>query len=91
MLLTLTSFLPMQKTDLYPADTVRLTVLRERSDIKQMDSLQTDNTQSFQTEQLTAMWHRSADRLEGSADIWMTGLGTTSDVEGKLLVSSSGN
>lgn len=69
MLLALTSFLPMQKTDLYPTDTVRLTVLRERSDVRQMDSLQTDNTQSSQMEQLTAMRHRLADRLECSADI----------------------
>lgn len=81
MLLTLTSFLPMQNTDLYPADTVRLTVLRERLDIRQMDWLHTDNTQSPQTEQLTSMRHRSADRLKCSADIWMTGLGTTSDMK----------
>lgn len=91
VLLVLTELLPLQITDLYPADTVMLTVLRDRPDVWQRDSLQTDDTQSSQTEQLTLMLHSSADRLERSADARITGLGTASDIEGNLLVPSSGN
>lgn len=89
--LVLTELLPLQVTDLSPADTVMLTVSRDRPDVWQTDWLQTADTQSPQTEQLTVMRHRSVDRLERSADSRMTGLGTASDMEGSLLVPSSGN
>lgn len=90
MLLVLTELLPLQVTDLLPADTVMLTVLRDRPDIWQTDSLQTADTQSPQMEQLTAVLHSSVDSFERSADSRMTGLGTASDIEGYLLVLSSG-
>lgn len=90
MLLVLTKLLPLQVTDLLPADTVMLTVLRDRPDVWQTDSLQTADTQSPQTEQLTAVLHSSVDSFERSVDNRMTGLGTAADIEGNLLVPSSG-
>lgn len=70
---------------------VMLTVLRDAPNVWQKDSLHTDDTQSSQMEQLTVTLHWSALRLEDGADVRMTGLGTTSDIKGKLLVPYSGN
>lgn len=91
LLLVLTKLLPLQVTDLDPVDTVMRTVVRDPPDVWQTDSLQTDDTQSPQTEQLTVTLHSPADRLEVSADVRMTGLGTASDGEGNCLAPSSGS
>lgn len=85
MLLELTKLLPLQVTDLSPAATLMLTAVRDRRAVWQTDALQTAASQSPQTEQLTATWHESGVRLERSAEIWMVGSGTASDIEGNLL------
>lgn len=78
--LVLTWLLPLQVTDLFPADMVMLTVPRDCPVLLQANPLQTANTQSSQMEHLTVMLHASSEWLE--VNIWMTGLGTASDIEG---------
>lgn len=86
-LLVLTRLLPLQTTDLSPAETLMLTFVRDSCDVLQLFSPHTDNNQSSRTEQLTVMLHSWADTLGFIVDILMTGLGTASEITGDLLAA----